>query len=217
MSTLPTQKPQVIVQDWASTPEPQIRDKSSRPAAVATFAGTATAVPRHLLTREVVKGCIGDVFSLDQDFGQYDGLYPITAGNNANGKPKRSDVASGGGVILPGVTASGKTNSVYVEDNYAGAAYGFGAAPDKAFVYDASYVKLREVILGYSLPHKLLEGTRSIKGIQLSLIGRNLWIIHKNLPYADPETGTSFGNISGFQSGAYPSVREFAFNVKVSF
>jgi alkylresorcinol/alkylpyrone synthase len=65
MSTLPTQKPQVIVQDWASTPEPQIREKSSRSAAVATIAGTATAVPRHLLTREVVKGCIGDVFSLD--------------------------------------------------------------------------------------------------------------------------------------------------------
>jgi hypothetical protein len=159
----------------------------------------------------------GDVFSLDQDFGQYDGLYPITAGNNANGKAKRSDVSNGGGVILPGVTSDGKPNTTYIADNFAGAAYGFGAAPDKNFVYDASYIKLREAILSYSLPHKLLVNTKSVKTVTLSLVGRNLWIIHKNLLYADPETGTSFGNVSGFQSGAYPSTRDISVNVKVTF
>lgn len=159
----------------------------------------------------------GDVFSLDQDFGQYDGLYPNTAGLNANGKPKRSDVSTGGGVILPGVTEDGKPNTTYIADDAAGAAYGFGAAPDRNFVYDASYIKLREAILSYSLPHKLLANSRSVKGVQLSLIGHNLWIIHKNLPMADPEAGLSFGNTSGFQSGAYPSVRELSFNVKVNF
>jgi outer membrane receptor protein involved in Fe transport len=159
----------------------------------------------------------GNVFSLDQDFGQYDGLYPNTAGLNANGKPKRSSLATGGGVILPGVTADGKPNAIYISNGSAGAAYGFGAAPDKNFVYDASYIKLRETILSYSLPHKLLANTKSVKGIQLSLIGHNLWIIHKDLPMADPEAGTSFGNLSGFQSGAYPSLREFSFNVKVNF
>jgi outer membrane receptor protein involved in Fe transport len=159
----------------------------------------------------------GNVFSLDQDFGQYDGLYPITAGNNAKGKPKRSSVANGGGVILPGVTSDGKANTVYISDGSAGAAYGFGAAPDKNFVYDASYIKLREAILSYSLPHKLLANTKSIKGVQLSLVGRNLWIIHKNLPFADPESGTSFGNVSGFQSGAYPSTRDISVNLKVNF
>jgi outer membrane receptor protein involved in Fe transport len=159
----------------------------------------------------------GNVFSLDQDFGQYDGLYPNTAGKNAKGNPKRSDVSAGGGVILPGVTSDGKPNTTYISDGYAGAAYGFGAAPDKDFVYDASYIKLREAIISYSLPHKLLVNTKSVKTVQLSLIGHNLWIIHKNLLYADPEAGTSFGNISGFQSGAYPSVREVSFNVKVIF
>jgi TonB-linked SusC/RagA family outer membrane protein len=159
----------------------------------------------------------GNVFSLDQDFGQYDGLYPITAGNNTKGNPKRSSVASGGGVILPGVTADGKPNTTYISDGSAGAAYGFNAAPDKNFVYDASYIKLREAILAYSLPHKLLAGTKSIKGVQLSLVGRNLWIIHKSLPYADPESGTSFGNVSGFQSGVYPSTRDISFNLKVNF
>jgi hypothetical protein len=159
----------------------------------------------------------GQVFSLDQSFGQYDGLYPITAGNNSNGKPKRSALSSGGGVILPGVTPDGKANTVFAEDDYAGAAYGFGNNPDKDFVYDAGFIKLREAILGYSLPHKIFANTKSIKGIQLSLIGRNLWIIHKNLPMADPEAGTSFGNVSGFQSGVYPSTRDFSVNLKVNF
>jgi hypothetical protein len=37
----------------------------------------------------------------------------------------------------------------------------------------------------------------------LSIIGRNLWIIDKNTPYADPEAGLSSGNVQGYQSGAY--------------
>ncbi|HEX3383957.1 MAG TPA: TonB-dependent receptor, partial [Mucilaginibacter sp.] len=92
----------------------------------------------------------GSVFSLDQDFGQYDGLYPITAGKNAKGQLKRSDVASGGGVLLPGVSEDGKPNTVYADNSSAGAVYGFGVNPDKAFVYDAGFIKLREAILGYS-------------------------------------------------------------------
>jgi len=55
------------------------------------------------------------------------------------------------------------------------------------------------------------------KGIDFSLIGRNLWIIHKNLPYADPEETISSGNLQGYQSGAYPSVRTVTFNVKLNF
>jgi hypothetical protein len=51
----------------------------------------------------------------------------------------------------------------------------------------------------------------------LSIAGRNLWIISKNLPYADPEDGITSGNISGFQSGVYPSVREIGGSLKFSF
>jgi hypothetical protein len=84
-------------------------------------------------------------------------------------------------------------------------------------VYDAGYIKLREVILSYSLPKEVLSGLKVFKGIDLSLIGRNLWIIHKNLPYADPEEIISAGNLQGYQGGAYPSVRTYAFNVKLRF
>src|ERR1700688_4526250 len=49
----------------ANGQEPEIKIRLRRPAAVATIAGTATAVPAHLLTRELVKDRIKDVFSLD--------------------------------------------------------------------------------------------------------------------------------------------------------
>ena len=49
----------------ASLQEPDFKVKSNHSTAVATIAGTATAVPPFILTREMVKERIGDVFSLD--------------------------------------------------------------------------------------------------------------------------------------------------------
>jgi TonB-linked SusC/RagA family outer membrane protein len=158
----------------------------------------------------------GDVFSLDLYYGLATGLYPETAGLNDLGNPSRLPISQGGGVILPGVDANGKPNTKRAENvNYG--LYGYARQPNKAFVYDASYVKLREAILTYSLPQSLVGRLQPFKGIDLSLIGRNLWIIHKNLPYADPEEIISAGNIQGYQGGAYPSVRTLTFNVKLRF
>jgi hypothetical protein len=56
-----------------------------------------------------------------------------------------------------------------------------------------------------------------IAGASLSFVGSNLWIIHKNLPYSDPEASQSAGNIQGWQSGVMPAVRNFGFTVKVQF
>ncbi|MCC8410122.1 SusC/RagA family TonB-linked outer membrane protein [Mucilaginibacter sp. UR6-1] len=158
----------------------------------------------------------GSVFSLDQYYGQDTGLYPESAGLNDLGNPSRNPLDQGGGVILPGVKENGQPNDVRVENVYTGL-YGYETLPNKAFVYDAGFVKLREVSLSYSLPRSVVSKLGPVKGIDLSLIGRNLWIIHKNLPYADPEDGLSSGNITGFQSGAYPSVRTFALNAKFRF
>jgi len=159
----------------------------------------------------------GDVFSLDNYYGLATGLYPETAGNNDLGNPVRNSIATGGGVIFPGVTADGKANTKRVDISSLFGAYGYYRNPAAAFVYDASFVKLREVTLTYSLPHRLTDRWGPVKGIDLSFVGRNLWIIDKNLPYADPEEGISSGNLQGYQVGAYPSVRNFGFNLKVRF
>jgi hypothetical protein len=62
-----------------------------------------------------------------------------------------------------------------------------------------------------------MEKLNPVKGIDISVYGRNLWIIHKNLPDADPEEGPSSGNIQGFQVGSYPTYRTVGFNVNVKF
>jgi TonB-linked SusC/RagA family outer membrane protein len=163
---------------------------------------------------DVRKG--GDVFSLDMYYGLATGMYPETVGNNDLGKPKRSSIADGGGLIVPGVTADGKPNTKRVENTSYGY-YGYSYNPAAAFVYDASYVKLREVNITYSLPQALISKWKVFKGIDVSIIGRNLWIIHKNLPYADPEENLSAGNIQGYQSGAYPTTRNIGVNLKLKF
>ncbi|OWK71453.1 SusC/RagA family TonB-linked outer membrane protein [Pedobacter sp. AJM] len=158
----------------------------------------------------------GSVFSLDQYYGLATGGYVETAGLNDLGNPSRNEISQGGGIINPGVKADGTPNTTRVTNAEYGS-YGYRRLPAAAFVYDASFIKLREVVLGYSLPKTLVSKFGPVKGVDLSLIGRNLWIIHKNLPNADPEDGLSFGNVQGYQVGSYPSVRSFAFNLKVRF
>lgn len=157
----------------------------------------------------------GDVWSLDMFYGGYTGVYAdhqAYSGLNDLGNPIRNDLSAGGGRIFEGVTADGKPNTkrVAVDANWPN-------LPAAAYAYDASYVKLRELTLSYALPQNILSGVKAIKGIELSLIGRNLWIIHKNLPYSDPEENLSSGNIQGMQSGAYPTTRTMGVNLKLKF
>ena len=163
----------------------------------------------------------GDIFSLDTYYGLATGLYDITAGLNDLGHDRRDHVANGGGVILSGVTADGKPNTVRVNGDVGTESFfgldGYYRNPAKAFVYDASYVKLREASLTYSLPVSWFDKTKVFKGIDISVFGRNLWIMHKNLPYSDPEELLSSGNIQGYQSGAYPTTRTIGANVKFKF
>ncbi|OGX89940.1 SusC/RagA family TonB-linked outer membrane protein [Hymenobacter coccineus] len=159
----------------------------------------------------------GSVFSLDRYYGLATGLQPETAGSNDLGNPSRTPVADGGGVILAGVQADGSANTVRVSNSNYGL-YGYLRNPAAAFVYDASYVKLREVALTIGLPKSLLAKTPFLKGADFSIIGRNLWIIHKNLPDADPEDVASSGNIGqGYQGGAYPAVRTVGANLRLRF
>jgi TonB-linked SusC/RagA family outer membrane protein len=162
---------------------------------------------------DIQKG--GSVFSLDQSYGQADGIYPGSVGNNDLGNPKRNTLANGGGVIFPGVNSDGTPNTTRVEADwtYVG---GYLAYPNSAFVYDASYVKLREAEISYNFQDNLLKNI-GIQSLSLGLVGSNLWIIFKNLPYADPEAGLGSGNMQGWQSGVMPTTRNFGFNLKVQF
>lgn len=157
----------------------------------------------------------GDIFSLDMYYGLATGLYKETAFTNDLGKPVRNPISKDGGMINPGVTPDGEPNKKRV-DASGYSAFGYKAYPDKAFVYDAGFIKLRQVALSYRLPKKWLKDG-FIRNAVFSLVGSNLWIIHKNLPYADPESGLGSGNVQGISMGSLPSTRDIAFNVKLQF
>lgn len=151
----------------------------------------------------------GDLFSLDMYYGSASGILPSSVGLNDLGNPVRDNVEDGGGVILQGVTEDGQPNTQRVTITSNNSFY----QPQSEFVYDASYVKLRELSLSFSLPDTFLS--KYVEGVELSIIGRNLWIIDKNVPFADPEENLSSGNIQGYQSGSYPSVRTIGFNINL--
>jgi len=164
---------------------------------------------------DIQKG--GDIFSNDRKYGLETGLYKETAGLNSKGNPKRDAVADGGGILhANAVYADGTQNTTYA---FAGA-YGGDQYSDRSpmarYIYDASYVKLREISLSYTLPTSLLENTLFNK-VVVSAIGRNLWIIHKNTPGFDPETGQSSGNTQGIANCSYPTTRTYGFNVTLGF
>ncbi|MGB5263867.1 MAG: SusC/RagA family TonB-linked outer membrane protein, partial [Lutimonas sp.] len=94
--------------------------------------------------------------------------------------------------------------------------YGHLANRDEAFVYDASFVKLREASITYRLDRKLLQNAK-ISDVAFSLIGRNLWLIHSNVPNIDPDAALGSGNIQGMESGQIPSTRSVGFNVNLKF
>ena len=96
--------------------------------------------------------------------------------------------------------------------------YGFDGLQDqRRFVYDASYVKLREVTLGYNIPHRLIKKIK-IKNAKISVVGRNLWTIYRNTPQGiDPESGTTSGNGQGIEYGSFLPTRTLGVNVKLVF
>jgi len=84
-------------------------------------------------------------------------------------------------------------------------------------VYDASYVKLREVIFGYTLPNNLLTNV-PFTNVRVSLVGRNLATLYRNTPMGiDPEAGTTSGNGVGIEYGSFLPTATYGFNVNFSF
>jgi len=127
-----------------------------------------------------------------------------TAGNNA---------IYDDGIIVNGVTENGQANTqIITASQYYKALNNI----DEAYIYSASYVKLREVRIGYTFSPDWLKKLH-IQAASFSLIGRNLWIIHKNVPNIDPETAFNTGNGQGLEDLTYPTTRSFGFNLNLKF
>jgi TonB-linked SusC/RagA family outer membrane protein len=84
-------------------------------------------------------------------------------------------------------------------------------------ILDGTNVRMREVVLGYSLPKEILSKT-PLSDVQLSFVGRNLFFFYNAMDDIDPESGYSSGNTGGgFEHCSIPTTRSVGFNIKVNF
>ena len=147
----------------------------------------------------------GDVYTMTNTWGRYAGILAETVVGRETG-------IVGEGVML--VDGAYVPNTVVVgAEAYNKRAYSNSIV--ESSIFDASYVKLRQVMLTYKLPKKLIEKTL-FTNINFSLVGRNLAILHKNVPHIDPESSFSDSNGNqGQEFGQLPSARSLGFNIQL--
>ena len=120
------------------------------------------------------------------------------------------------GYVVPGVIeqadGSFKPNDIPVNPE----AYWKSAADNapSMFIYDNSYVKCREITFGYTFPEKMLGNF--VKGLTVSFVARNPFIVWKNIPNIDPDSGYNTSGL-GLEYGSLPSRRSYGLNVNVKF
>lgn len=157
----------------------------------------------------------GQLYSVTNRYGNYSGLMAETAETNANGMNYRDPIVDGGGVLAEGVVDNGdgtfSPNATYVT---AEAYFQHLRTRREYYLYDASFVKLREMKLSYTFPSSIFNNT-PFQSLEIAFVGRNLAILHKNVPNVDPEAAYGSGNIQGFENGQHPSTRSYGFSLNV--
>ncbi|MDD6437933.1 MAG: SusC/RagA family TonB-linked outer membrane protein [Prevotella sp.] len=122
-----------------------------------------------------------------------------------------------GGFIAPGVIDNGdgtyRQNDIYInpEDYWMSVCRN---APSM-FIYDNSYVKCRELTLSYQVPTTWLHNW--VKGLSISFVARNPFIVWKNIPDIDPDSNYNNTTGMGLEYGSLPSRKSYGFNVNVKF
>lgn len=128
------------------------------------------------------------------------------------------------GMLTSGVTADGSPNTnVISQAFYFWNTYNWGGPQYSSSRYDlyiqkATYVKMRELALSYSLPSKIATKIGANK-IQFSVFGRNLFFLYRNLKHLDPEvlTAGSRWTQTVNNAGTNPATRSFGVSLRSSF
>ena len=155
----------------------------------------------------------GKFFSLSDMWGSFSGLTARTAVLNDKGKNIREAVADGGGVHVVGVDASKNKIDMYVEAQD----YFHGMVSNNVFdeyIYDLTFVKMRELSLGYRLPvEKWGNLSKTFQSATFALVARNPWLIYSTTKDFDP---AEISNVYG-ENGQLPATRSLGFNLKIGF
>ena len=183
---------------------------------------------------DVKKG--GDIFSATNVYGAgYSGIFDYTlegreewyaseAARESQGIDPADWTATGGylaagvyeeGTVINGQDVSGQANAIYVDPKAFWSQFSdTGNEVHEQHVYDASFVKLRQAAISYRLPENTVRKL-GLRGLTVSVVGRNLWLIHSNVPNIDPESAYNNGNGQGLEYGTYPVTRSIGMNVRI--
>jgi hypothetical protein len=157
----------------------------------------------------------GKFFSLSEMWGTYSGLLANTAATNDKGWNVRDDVSMGGGVHVKGVSVADQKTPVdmYVDGyTYFHNLAGTNAISDP-FMHSLTYVKLRQVAIGYMLPVNKMGLTKVFKTAQATLISKNPLLIYRESKNFDP---SEISNVQG-EDGQLPGTRSLGIDLKFTF
>lgn len=154
-------------------------------------------------------------FLIDAKFGAdiYSESNVIATGN---GTHKMTLQGREEGIIGEGVTENGEPNSVLVPPLRVNSYYGRMASIAEEFIYDASFVKLRELSLNYTFPMELVNRI-GVKNASLTLMARNVLTLYKNVENVDSESNIVSGNAQGIERFGYPATRNYGATLRLGF
>ncbi len=158
----------------------------------------------------------GELYSETQTVGREGGIITETLEGRADGYDlsKEGNGVIGQGVVFSnGTSGTISTNTRKVTAREWHTAWTGGRSIAEGVMYDASFVKLRELQIGYTIPDKVF-GKLPIRGMTISLVGRNLFLWDK-VPHIDPETMSYSGGtaLPGIEYMSLPSTRSYGVNL----
>lgn len=146
----------------------------------------------------------GEIYSYTNAIGRESGILELTSGWR-DGVVGEGVVRDGSGGFVP------NTEEVTAE----AWAYGVPRSNAEANIFDASYIKLRQLSLGYSFPEKILK-TFGLQQLSISLVGSNL-LLWTDVPNIDPESQALNGGslLPGFEVTQLPSTKNYGFKLNM--
>ena len=132
-----------------------------------------------------------------------------------NGKHMATLVGREAGFIADGLSQAGGKNTVMVMPDNLSSYYNQIGSISEQFIYNASFVKLREVALRYRIPKGKLDKI-GITNTSISFVARNLFTIYKDkdLENVDPESNIAANNQQGIERMGFPPTRNYGLTIK---
>ncbi|MEZ2445069.1 SusC/RagA family TonB-linked outer membrane protein [Chitinophaga sp. RCC_12] len=159
----------------------------------------------------------GKFFSWTKMLSVKSGQAEETAAINDKGKNVRDPLADGGGVKVNGISsATGEEVTAYVDaKSYYRTV--LGTSVYEEWLYDASYIKMRELRVGYTFSREV-HRKMPFNSINVALIARNPFMIYQQAPKGlDPsELSTGRSSISWLETGQLATTRSFGINLNIS-